>query len=81
MRIFQKASIKQKLIWISLVTTGVALLLTSVVLIANELISFRRSLVDSLTIQAKMICSNSTAALAFNNHKDAEDPWCAKCRS
>lgn len=48
-------------------TTGVALLMSGAVLIFNEMVSFRRSLVNSLTIQARIIGNNSTAALSFNN--------------
>lgn len=55
------------MILISMVTTGVALLVSGAVLIFNEMISFRHSLVNSLTVQAQITGSNSTAALIFNN--------------
>ena len=66
-------SIKQKLMLISIVTTFMALFLASIVLVANEYVSFRHSLVTTMEIQARMIGSNSTAALAFNNPKDASE--------
>ncbi len=66
-------SIKRKLILISLLTTGVVLLLSTAALIVNEFLSFRRSLVNELTVQAKIIGANCTAALSFNDHKSAEE--------
>ena len=43
-----KGSIKQKLMRISMLTTCVALLLTSILLIANEVITFRQSLIERM---------------------------------
>lgn len=67
MRLFRQATIKQKMILISMATTGVALLVSGAFLIFNEMVSFRRSVVNSLTVQAQIIGNNSTAALSFNN--------------
>jgi len=66
-------SIKQQLISISLLTTTVALLLTGIILIVDETIAFRSSLVNNLTAQAKIIGNNSTAAIAFNDYQAAEE--------
>jgi len=66
-------SIKQKLILISLLTTGVVVLLASLVLITGEIISFRSSLVKDLTIQAEIVGNNTTAALSFNDQKTADE--------
>src|SRR3990172_2735546 len=66
-------SIKQQLISISLLTTTVALLLTGIILIVNETIAFRSSLVNNLTAQSKIIGNNSTAAIAFNDYQAAEE--------
>ncbi len=71
--ILKKLSIRGKLTLIGLVTTGMALLVASMVFVIHEVVSFRYSLVDSLTVQAEMVGSNCTAALAFNNRKDAAE--------
>ncbi len=68
-----KTSIKRRLTQISMMTTGLALLLMSGALITDELIAFRRSLVGSLTGKAKIIGSNSTAALLFDDRKAASE--------
>ncbi len=73
----QITSIKRKLILISMLTTSIVLLLSTAALIANEFISFRRSLVNELTAQAKIIGTNCTAALTFNDHKSAAETLCA----
>lgn len=67
MRLFRQATIKRKMILISMATTGVAMLVSGAVLICNEMLSFRRSMVNSLAVQAQITGSNSTAALSFNN--------------
>jgi PAS domain S-box-containing protein len=73
MDLIRKGSIKQKLMRISMLTTCVALLLTSVLLIANEVIAFRQSLIERMGVMAKIIGTNSTAALTFNDQKTAEE--------
>ena len=73
MDLIWKGSIKRKLMRISMLTTGVALLLTSVLLIANEVITFRQSLIERMGIMAKIVGTNSTAALMFNDKKTAEE--------
>jgi signal transduction histidine kinase len=69
---FQQNPIKRALIQINLVTTGLALILASVILITDELVSFRRSLIDNLTIQAKIIGNSSVDNLLFNATIEAE---------
>ena len=64
-------SIKRKLIRISLLTTGAALLLANMILMTHELILFRRSLVNDLRIEARMIGRHCTSALLFNDPKAA----------
>ncbi|MEI7672185.1 MAG: CHASE sensor domain-containing protein, partial [Deltaproteobacteria bacterium] len=73
MDLIRKASIKQKLMKISMLTTCVALLLTSVLLIVNEVIVFRQSLIERVFVMAKTIGTNSTASLTFNDQKTAEE--------
>ena len=72
-KFFNDASIKHKLVMIGLMTTGIALLFSTLFLITDEVISFRRSLVKSIEVQAEIVGSNSTAALLFQNRKDAEE--------
>lgn len=69
---FQQNPIKRTLIQINLVTTGIALILASVILIADEMVFFRRSLIDNLTIQAKIIGNSSADNLLFNAAIEAE---------
>jgi diguanylate cyclase (GGDEF)-like protein len=66
-----KTSIKQKLMMINFMTVTVLLVLLCAGLIANEFISFKRSSLEALTIQAKMIGNTSTAALSFNDFRAA----------
>jgi signal transduction histidine kinase len=63
--------IKQKLIAINLLTTGIALLLTGSALMLTVYVSFRDSLVDNLSSQAKVLAGSSTATLVFNDQKQA----------
>ncbi len=72
-RLFAGLSIKQKLILITVLTTGVVVFLTEVVSIVKEIIDFRHYLVNNLAAQAKIIGINSTAALMFNDQKASEE--------
>lgn len=65
--------IKKKMMAISLLTTGFALLLFGLLMTASEFIRYRRSMFDILTVQAQMIVSNSAAALTFNDQRAAEE--------
>ena len=72
-RFFTDLSIKQKLILITVLTTGVVVFFTEVVSIVKEIIDFRLYLVNNLSAQAKIIGMNSTAALMFNDQKASEE--------
>jgi signal transduction histidine kinase/ActR/RegA family two-component response regulator len=61
----------RKLNSIALITTGVALLVTTVLFLAGEVVAVRRSSLQELRILNEAIASNSTAALAFDNPDDA----------
>lgn len=69
--IFKTARIKQKLILINLLTIGIALLLTGSALLLNVFVSFRNSLVHSLTTQATILSNDCAAPLTFNDQKTA----------
>lgn len=65
--------IKRKLALAILLTSSFALLLMGTSLIGYELITFRRSLASNLSVLAQIIGSNSTAALAFQDQKTAQE--------
>jgi diguanylate cyclase (GGDEF)-like protein/PAS domain S-box-containing protein len=64
---FKARSIKQKLMITNLFTVTFLLVLVFIGLIISELVGFKKSLLNTLTIQAKMIGNNSTAALSLND--------------
>jgi len=66
-------SIRRKLIVMILLTSAAVLLLTSVALITYDFLAFRQTLVRNVTTLGEVIATNSTAALAFDNHEDARD--------
>lgn len=65
-------SIKQKLLIIIMLTSGMALLLTSVSVVFHDRGTSRNALVEELTAAAKMTGDNSSAALSFNDPASAE---------
>ena len=70
---FYNASIKGKLLFVILVTTGTALLSSYGILILNDLYLLRQASVRELSIQANIIGANSTAALAFQDTNVAQE--------
>jgi signal transduction histidine kinase/ActR/RegA family two-component response regulator len=69
---FRNLPIRQKLTWLALLTTGLALLLASIALLGFELYAFRRDVVNNLHTQADIIADNSAAAVLFNDRTAAE---------
>src|SRR6186997_2195750 len=65
--------IKRKLTLVILLTTSFALILMGSALITYELVTFRRSLAANMGVLAQIIGSNSTAALAFDDPKNAHE--------
>jgi PAS domain S-box-containing protein len=65
--------IQRKLTLVILVTSSFALLLMGSALITYELVTFRRSLTTNLGVLARIVGSNSTAALAFGDRKNAQE--------
>jgi len=63
--------IRRKLSSISLITTGAALLVSTVLFLVGEVIAMRDAGLQQLRILNEAIASNSTAALAFDNPDDA----------
>jgi PAS domain S-box-containing protein len=66
---FRDSSIRHKLMLIILLTTGGALFMVSLTLTMYETVSFRNAMVTDLTYQAKLIGSNSIAAISFNDER------------
>jgi signal transduction histidine kinase/CheY-like chemotaxis protein len=64
------APIRKKLSAISLISTGVALLLTTALFLAGEILAARAASLQQLRILSQAIATNSTAALAFDNPDD-----------
>jgi diguanylate cyclase (GGDEF)-like protein len=70
---FRDMPIKHKLVMISMSSTGVALLLVTVLLVVNEYYSYQRALLDDVRVQTAMIAENSTAALVFRDRSGAQE--------
>src|SRR5579872_4372567 len=66
-------TLQTKLRQLILVTSGIALLLTSVVYFIFEYNTFRHAEKQHLTTLAKIIASNSSAPLAFYDQNNASD--------
>ena len=65
--------IQRKLTLVILLTSSFALLLMGSALITYELVTFRRTLAVNIGVLAQIIGSNSTAALAFDDKKNAQE--------
>ena len=70
---FHKASLKGKLLFVILATTGIALLSSYGILILNDLYLLRQTSIREVSIHANVIGANSTAALAFDDAKAAQE--------
>ncbi|MBZ5699627.1 MAG: response regulator [Acidobacteriia bacterium] len=73
MRSYLDLSIRQKLQSIVMVTCAVALLVASVVFTLYDRSTFLRAKMQDLSASAKMVGSNSTAALSFGDAKSARE--------
>jgi hypothetical protein len=70
---FEQASVRRKLMTIILFTTGAVVAVTCAAFFAYDLLTFRQSLLRNLATVGKIIASNSTAAVAFDNERDARE--------
>ena len=68
---FKNRPITRKLMAVILLTSGAVLVVTCGTFLVYELVTFRQSMVRSLSTLAQAIATNSTAALAFQNADDA----------
>ncbi|WP_089937408.1 response regulator [Candidatus Entotheonella palauensis] len=73
MRLFHHLSVQGKLCALMVVTSGVALIYATTAFVAYELQVSRHSLVEQLAILATVTSTNSTAAMLFDDSKDAAD--------
>jgi signal transduction histidine kinase len=65
--VLRDVPIRSKIIIITLLTSGVALLLTCLAFVTYEMVVFKTDMVDELSITAAMIADNGSAALTFND--------------
>ena len=65
-------SIKRKLTVMAMLTSSIALVLSSASFLIYDLVSFRKLLSQDLTTQAQIIAYNSAAAMAFKDESSAE---------
>lgn len=72
MTFLRNTPIRLKLTLITMLSTGVALLLTLLAIGAYEVVSIRHSMVDEIRIMARVVGDNSAAALSFGDPASAE---------
>jgi two-component system, sensor histidine kinase len=72
MRLLRNLGIRRKLTVINAVTSGLALLLACVAIMAYELVVVREAMVSDLFTTAAVVGDNSAAALTFNDAASAE---------
>src|ERR1051326_7020237 len=66
-------SIKRKLTLMTMLTSGVAMVLSSASFLIYDLVSFRNMLSRDLATQAQIVAYDSAAALAFKDEVSAND--------
>jgi signal transduction histidine kinase len=73
MRRIAHYSISQKLTWVNMLVSGVALLLACFAFFAYDYYTFRVNIVRNLSINGQIIGSNTVSALLFNDPHAAEN--------
>src|SRR5437773_11403647 len=71
MSLFQHAPLRQKLTWLTMTCSVVALLTTAVALGVYEWFFYRKTMYSQLETLSSITARNSAAALAFANTDDA----------
>src|SRR5947209_5562517 len=66
-------SLRHKVTWVVLATTGVALMLSATALLIYELRSYSQTWINDLKTQADIIAHASAPALSFNDPKAASE--------
>jgi signal transduction histidine kinase/CheY-like chemotaxis protein len=65
-------SIKKKLTLLAMLTSGIAVVLSSISFLVYDLVTFKNILRQDLVTEADIVAYNSAAALAFNDEASAE---------
>jgi len=73
MRFFRDIPIRNKLIFVMILTSAISLLLASVGTITSEWYRFRKTIVQDITAQAKILSANIAAAFAFGDKVAAQE--------
>jgi signal transduction histidine kinase/FixJ family two-component response regulator len=73
MRAFQDLSIRWKLKWIIMLTSGIALLFASLTLMYRDIITSRKTIRNDLSSLAQVIGMNSIGAIVFDDQQTAEN--------
>ncbi len=71
-RELKRSSIKSKLRAIIMATSTVALLLSCIAFVSNDIISLKQTIIGDLEILSEVIGTNSTASLLFNDQEATE---------
>lgn len=72
MRKPKEHSIAQKLTWMNMLVSGIALLIACSAFIGYDVVSFRKATLRSLSTQAQIIGTNTVSALVFDDPDSAE---------
>ena len=72
MKFWNSQSISGKLMRMTLLVSGTALLLAYISFLGYDLYTFRQNLINALETEADIIGANSVAALLFNDSQAAE---------
>ena len=75
---FQRMPLKGKFLLVVLMTSGLSVLFACSVLVANDLLENRQSLVKELSSQASLVGENSSAALVFQDQEGAQEIFAAE---
>ncbi len=70
---FKYLSIKQKLISLMMIITCIILLMSSILFIITEVLTYKHGMIANLSTLAKIIGNNSIAALIFDDQSTAEE--------
>lgn len=77
MKFLQNFSIKQKLLFICMLTSGIAVFMVCVAFVTDDFVSLQKQEVNRLSILADIIAHNTTSALAFGDSRSATEDLAA----
>ncbi|MEC4889916.1 MAG: ATP-binding protein [Nitrospira sp.] len=72
-QVWQHLPIKQKLIWITMLAAGSALLLAAAAFLTYDMTTYRQSLASDLLLRLKVLEINNAAPLAFRDRAAAQE--------